>query len=90
MRTNKETKATLGIFLKALRLKQGLTQEHVSTAFGWTTPQFVSNWERCLVDVPLPVYKKLIVLYYISESDRTYIKQVLINDYNARLAKVFG
>ena len=32
--------------LKKMRLKAGLSQRDVSTALGYTSPQYVSNWER--------------------------------------------
>lgn len=44
---------TLGDLIARQRIDHGLTQITVARALGYTTPQFVSNWER---GVSLPPY----------------------------------
>lgn len=41
----------LGLHLKSLREKRAMTQWEVAQRLGYTTAQFVSNWERA-VSVP--------------------------------------
>ena len=36
----------LGIVLKKKRVEKGLTQMELAEHLGYTSPQFVSNWER--------------------------------------------
>lgn len=45
--------------LKAGRAKSGYSQRDISNIFGYTTPQFVSNWERGLI---VPSMSTLIML----------------------------
>jgi len=45
--------------LKEAREAKGLTQSDVSKALGFTTPQFISNAERGLCQIPPKHYKKL-------------------------------
>ncbi|MCB0364986.1 MAG: helix-turn-helix transcriptional regulator [Bdellovibrionaceae bacterium] len=53
----------LGSYLKARRIAAGLTQHDVSTKLGYTTPQFVSNFERGLCSPPLNALAVLVKLY---------------------------
>lgn len=48
-----------GATLKKAREAKGLTQADVSQALGFTSPQFVSNAERGLANIPRKHYKKL-------------------------------
>ena len=49
----------LGNVLKEAREKQGLVQADVAHELGYTTAQFVSNWERGLSYPPLKAIKPL-------------------------------
>lgn len=49
----------VGVVLKAAREKAGLTQGDVAERLHYTTPQFVSNWERGISLPPLDVLPKL-------------------------------
>lgn len=53
----------LGEYLKELRLKAGLTQREVSIALGYSTAQFISNWECGIAMPPLHRMKLLLELY---------------------------
>lgn len=55
----------LGTYLKEKRLKANLSQAQVSQELGYTSPQFVSNFERGLCSPPLPKLRILIDLYRI-------------------------
>lgn len=78
----KEKFKLMADFLIACRLKAGFTQAEVAQKLGYTTPQFVSNWERALATPPLNTMAKIIRLYKIKpeaivevilEQQRAYI-----------------
>lgn len=54
---NKQSHA--GKMLRKLRLKAGLTQRAISSRFGWSSAQFVSNWERGVSLPPTVVLPEL-------------------------------
>jgi transcriptional regulator with XRE-family HTH domain len=54
-----------GDFLKMSREAQGLSQRDVSTAMGYNTSQFISNWERGLSLPPIPTLRKLAKVYRV-------------------------
>ena len=56
----------LGTFLKTKREKAGLTQKQVSDELGYTTPQFVSSWERGEREPPMNVIWRLASIYNIA------------------------
>lgn len=53
----------LGEFLKGLRLKANLTQRDVSIALGYSSAQFISNFECGRATPPLSKLKKMHELY---------------------------
>lgn len=63
----------LGKYLKSKRLAAGLSQGQVSVALGYSSPQFVSNWERGLCSLPLRKLKTLTGLYEISSTEITSV-----------------
>ena len=60
---------SLAKFLKEKREGAGLSQKQVSDKLGYTTPQFVSNWERGVSSPPLKTLKKIGELYHVSSDD---------------------
>lgn len=54
---------TFAQYLKDSRITAGLSQRDVSEKLGYTTSQFVSNWERGLSTPPTKAVKKLAELY---------------------------
>ncbi len=56
-------------YLKNKRLERGLSQKEVSDKLGYTTPQFISNWERGLSAPPIDVFKKIASLYHVSSEE---------------------
>ncbi|MEK2645275.1 helix-turn-helix domain-containing protein [Bdellovibrio sp. BCCA] len=62
-------KNILGEFLKEKRMKAGLSQGDVADKLGYSTPQFISNWERGVSMPPINTLKKLGQLYKISADD---------------------
>lgn len=58
-------KVTIGPYLKQKRIEANLTQKEVSEHFGYSTAQFVSNWERDVSMPPIKDLKRLGQLYKI-------------------------
>lgn len=56
----------LGAFLKDRREKAKLTQKQVAEHLDYTTPQFISSWERGDREPPINVIWRLASLYKIS------------------------
>lgn len=60
---------TLSDYLKEKRVDSGLSQLDVAKVLGYSSPQFVSNWERGLVSPPLETIAVLIDLYKLSAGE---------------------
>lgn len=60
---HRKDKLKLPDYLKALRLKAGLTQWEVSEILGYATSQFVSNWEKGRSSPPLDALARVIQIY---------------------------
>jgi transcriptional regulator with XRE-family HTH domain len=56
---DKKFHARLGQMLKEGREKSKLTQRQLAKKLGYTSPQYVSNWERGRVPPPLYVLPKV-------------------------------
>jgi len=69
-------KAAISDLLKKARESSGLSQAEVARELGYTSPQFVSNWERGLSSPPVPKLKKLCKMYQLSV-DQAY--QAMLN-----------
>nr|BFD64978.1 hypothetical protein BdHM001_36590 [Bdellovibrio sp. HM001] len=54
-----------GSFLKRERIRAGLSQGDVSRKLGYTSPQYVSNWERGVSYPPYETLKFVASLYKI-------------------------
>ena len=61
----------LGEYLQACRIKKGLTQKDVSEALGYSSAQFISNFERWRAVPPLSKLPKLIKILEMNSD--TYI-----------------
>lgn len=59
----------LARYLKAARVKAGLTQKEVSDRLNYKTSQFVSNWERGHSIPPLNALKTIAKLYKVNLND---------------------
>ncbi|MGZ3774671.1 MAG: helix-turn-helix domain-containing protein [Pseudobdellovibrionaceae bacterium] len=62
-------KNMLAEFLKQKRVTVGLSQRDVADKLGYSTPQFISNWERGVSHPPISALKKLGELYKVSAED---------------------
>lgn len=59
----------LNDFLREKRLQSQLSQLDVARVLGYSSPQFVSNWERGLVSPPLETIAVLIDLYKVPANE---------------------
>ena len=62
----KELFQVLGDYLQSKRMKVGLSQGDVATKLGYSSPQFISNFERGLCAPPLEKLKVLVSLYSLN------------------------
>jgi len=75
----------LAEFLKNKRNLSGLSQKEVAHHLGYSTSQFVSNWERGISQPPLAVLRTLANLYKINADEmfsvllKTTVAQVEID-----------
>ncbi|MBO9667694.1 MAG: helix-turn-helix transcriptional regulator [Bdellovibrio sp.] len=67
----------LGTLLKEHRLKAGMTQQDLANKFGYSTAQFISNWERGISQPPMETLVQLSVLLKIPKAT---IKELLIKN----------
>lgn len=61
----------IGIKLKKWRTDAKLSQQDVAKRLKYSSPQFISNWERGLSLPPMEVLPKLVALYQISVEEMT-------------------
>lgn len=61
--------SSLNHFLKEKRIKAGYTQMDVAKHLGYSTAQFISNWERGVSSPPLAVLKKISTFYKVKFDD---------------------
>lgn len=58
-------KNSLSAFLKDKRVEAGLTQSEVAKKLGYSSPQFISNWERGLANPPVFILRDLTKMYKV-------------------------
>lgn len=61
----KQVKA-LSEFLKEKRTHAGLSQKDVADKLGYSSAQFISNWERGLSSPPIHTLRKLAEMYSVN------------------------
>lgn len=82
---------SLGEFLKSKRENASLSQGDVAKKLKYTSPQFISNWERGVSSPPIKVLKVLSDLYKIS-SDEVFnlILRHSLTQLEANLTREYG
>jgi transcriptional regulator with XRE-family HTH domain len=73
-------------YLKDKRVAAGLTQSEVAKKLGYSSPQFVSNWERGLANPPVFVLRDLTKMYKVG-ADQMF--DLLVVDVKAELEREF-
>lgn len=67
-------------FLKEIRLKRGMTQNQLARALGYTTPQYVSVWERNEVPLPYLRTKKIIKALKMTKEEIAAFKERVMEE----------
>ena len=62
-------KSTIGILLRNARIKSGLTQMEIAKKLGYSSSQFVSNWERGEALPPMDHFPRIANLLSINVKD---------------------
>jgi DNA-binding XRE family transcriptional regulator len=65
----KSMENSLAVFLKEKRIVAGLSQKDVALKLGYSTSQFISNWERGISQPPLATLRKIAELYKVSADE---------------------
>lgn len=76
-------KVSFADFLRESRIKANMSQIEVASELGYSTSQFISNWERELAAPPVKVLKKLGKLYSVS-SEKLLDLLIAHNEQNLR------
>ena len=76
----------LSEFLKNKRIEANLTQSEVARKLGYSSPQFVSNWERGLANPPVVILRDLTKMYKVS-ADKMF--DMLVDETREQLHKEF-
>jgi transcriptional regulator with XRE-family HTH domain len=69
MAKTKVPEFSIGSFLQQKRVAAGKSQADVADHFNYSTPQFISNWERDVSAPPISALKKLALFYGISAEE---------------------
>ena len=78
--TEKQLSSKLGQILRDGRVKSDMTQRELAKKLGYTSPQYVSNWERGRVTPPLYTLSKVAQLTHVPKDK---IKKLLL-DFNSQ------
>lgn len=73
---------TIGKYIRDLRKQSGLSQGDLAKQLGYSTAQFISNWERDVAPVPLMKIRELHKLIGGSVTD---FKSILISSYKKKV-----
>jgi transcriptional regulator with XRE-family HTH domain len=80
----------LADFLREKRIVSGLSQMDIAKKLGYTSAQFVSNWERGLSSPPIHTLRKLSEYYQIPPDSLFEIAlKSMINEVTVDLRKKF-
>lgn len=83
----KELFQVLGEYLQAKRTKVGLSQGDVATKLGYSSPQFISNFERGLCAPPLNKLKSIVQLYDLNAEE---LVKLMLKEEEKNLRKHLG
>jgi transcriptional regulator with XRE-family HTH domain len=78
---------TLGTYFQEKRSDKGLSQKDVADILGYSSAQFVSNWERGISAPPLEALPTLVKLYQIPTKE---IVTLMLKEQEKVLLKVLS
>lgn len=83
--------SSLGYILKERREKLGISQAEVAEKLKYSSPQFISNWERGLSSPPVTVLRSIAQIYKLPAQTlfKMYLKASL-KTYEEDLRKKFS
>ena len=70
-------KKKMGEFLAEKRIEAGISQIELARAIGYSSPQYVSNWERSICGPPL---EKLYDICKLLKLDTNKIMEMIMHD----------
>lgn len=76
----------LGKYIRDCRVRSGLTQADISKKLGYTSSQFVSNWER---GVSMPPMKTIAVLSRMIKLDPKHVVEIYVDGTRNLLERQF-
>lgn len=77
----------LGGFMKAARVRQGLSLMDVAAHMNWTSSQFVWNFENESSTVPIKSIKRLAALYKMKDIE---MRQMIADHHIRKIQKKYG
>lgn len=79
------------LYLKDKRIAAGLSQRDVADRLKYSTPQFISNWERGVSQPPVSAIKKLSSMYSVpAESILSHMIETAKAEVEADLKRKFN
>lgn len=76
--------------IKVARVRAGLSQGDTAVQLGYSTPQFISNWERGISLPPPKCVSKLALLYRVEETWlRTLIRDAYIAEASIKANELY-
>jgi len=76
----------LGHYLRKKRVEKKMSQFVLAEKLGYSSPQFISNWERTASYPPFDKYKQLCKLL---DLDSKKIKNILLENYKTEMDRYF-
>ena len=86
MNSSKRTRS-IGTFLKDIRVKRNMTQAELAKKLGYTTSQFVSNWERGLCSPPLNSIPDIATILGISQKEIRDMMNLILEETRSELER---
>ena len=87
MKKGNAKKETLATYMRRARENSGMSQLEVGRKLGFTSAQFISNWERGVSGPPM---KALIRLKTIYKLDVNHVVDLIVETTRAKLNRAFG
>lgn len=76
----------LAAFLRSAREKANLTQGDVASQLGYTTPQYISNWERDMAPFPLD---QIMPFVRITKCSKAKFKKLILSELQEEIEGYF-